>query len=166
MFVLCRSDACIRRSQSFPDTIEKMEAFWAHYAETQFAFEPQNRALTNAMLKWSKTILPRALGPFFRKMLLSLIDPRIVVACGVKVPFAPMRWAAHITMRQMGRRDPTPDGAPNGTELFAPVCIRMVMRSASWVRICRPHRPSQIRLRNCCGEYFMLRHGGWFETGS
>ncbi len=99
-----------------PGTIAEMKRFWSDYLDAQAHFEPQNRSLADAVLQWYKALVPKPLQSLFIAMLIADADPRIIRACGLKVPPKIFKTLAGIFMRQMGKQDPIPDNAPNRLE--------------------------------------------------
>jgi hypothetical protein len=93
-----------------PDTIAQMRQLVSDYFDTQLDFEPQNKKMAKAALHWHTRQAPKPLRPLFRIILLSVIDPRVVRACGLAVPGKAFRLVANAAMKLMGRRDPIPDG--------------------------------------------------------
>jgi uncharacterized protein (DUF2236 family) len=96
-----------------PDSFAEVDALFEHYLETEVRFEPQNQRLANVLLDWFAGLAPAPVRPLFRRLLLADLDPRIVRACGLKVPPAPARWAARAMLKGAGRQDPLPDDAPD-----------------------------------------------------
>jgi len=96
-----------------PPTLGEIRDFWENYLDTQLAFEPQNRRLAEAALAWHEALAPRPLRPLFRQVLLATLDPRVVRACGFRVPSRLVRCGAHAFMRRLGQRDPIADDAPD-----------------------------------------------------
>jgi hypothetical protein len=120
-----------------PDTIAQMRQLVSDYFDTQLDFEPQNTKMAKVALHWYAGLAPKPLRPLLRTILLSVIDPRVVRACGLAVPGKTARLVANVAMKVMGRRDPIPDGEgpdemadlarlayPNGYDIgmLGPVC--------------------------------------------
>ena len=102
--------------RSLPSTVAEMRSFWNHYLDTQLAYAPQNERLARVALEWYLTLFPLPLRPLFRRVLLANVDERILRACGMRKPSSPMQWASNTMMKLLGRRDPLPDGTPDGLE--------------------------------------------------
>lgn len=102
--------------EPLPGSIAEVKVYFSHYLDTQLRFEPQNERLAKVLIDWIGGLAPPALAPLFRAMFVADLDPRIARACGLKVASAPTRWAAQAALRHMGRKDPVPDGLPNGFE--------------------------------------------------
>lgn len=99
-----------------PGSVPEMRAFFERYLDTELAFEPQNRRMSDVFIGWFRKLLPAPLRPLTAPFLLSHLDHRIAKACGLSIPAGPVRSLAHSAMRRVGRRDPIPDGAPNKLE--------------------------------------------------
>ena len=99
-----------------PETIAEMRQYWSDYLDDQARYEPQNQRLAETTLHYFVKLFPGWMGPLARLILLGNLDPRITRACGLRVPSGPERWLAHVILKQMGKRDPIPDGAPDGLE--------------------------------------------------
>jgi hypothetical protein len=76
------------------------------YMDTQLAYEPQNERLARVALKWYGDLAPPPLRPLLRAILLSVLDPRVVRACGLRAPSRPARCAAELSLKFLGRRAP------------------------------------------------------------
>jgi len=96
-----------------PKTEAEMRDFIDNYFETQLWYEPQNQEMAEATLDWYCALAPKHLRGLLRRMLLSTIDPRVVRACGLKVPNALDRGIAHLAMKRLQAKDPLPDGQPD-----------------------------------------------------
>ena len=99
--------------KALPKTEGEMRDFVDNYFETQLWFEPQNQKMAEKTLDWYCALAPSHLRGLFRRMLLSTLDPRVVRACGIKVPNAFDRSIAHLAMKRLAARDPLPDGQPD-----------------------------------------------------
>jgi hypothetical protein len=99
-----------------PDSLSAMQQLWSNYLDTELRFEPQNLRLARALIAHFSALAPKPLRRVLPMLLLGTLDPRVTRACGLRVPSAPMVWAAHHFMRWQGRRDPVPDGAPDSME--------------------------------------------------
>jgi hypothetical protein len=66
--------------------------------------------MAKVALHWYASQAPQPLRPLLRTILLSVIDPRVVRACGLAVPGRVSRLVADVAMKLLGRRDPIPDG--------------------------------------------------------
>ncbi|WP_297492572.1 oxygenase MpaB family protein [Acidocella sp.] len=96
-----------------PDTVAGVQKFWSDYLDKEAAFEPQNRRLTDAVIKWYEGLVPKPLRRLFITILLADADPRVIRACGLRVPPRIFKSLAGMLMRRMGQKDPIPDNAPN-----------------------------------------------------
>jgi hypothetical protein len=97
-----------------PDTLEGMRAVWEHYLDTHAVYEPQNEVLAKALMKYVPTMMPAPVRPLVGPVLLPQVDPRILRACGLRPPSNLARRLSTAALRGLGRRDPVPDGAPDG----------------------------------------------------
>jgi hypothetical protein len=98
--------------KALPDTLEEMRLVWENYMDTELAFEPQNARLTKAFLDFVPTTFPAALRPLANPVLTAQVDPRILRACGLRVPSAARKRFSTAVLRAIGRRDPVPDPTP------------------------------------------------------
>ncbi|MBB2940781.1 uncharacterized protein (DUF2236 family) [Actinoplanes lutulentus] len=89
-----------------PPSLSAMREFWEHYLDTQTAYEPQNRRLTDAFMNYLVTLLPRPLRPMIRPILLAQVDPRVLRACGLRSPSATRRRLSGAVMGTVGRAGP------------------------------------------------------------
>jgi len=96
-----------------PATIPEMQRFWSDYLDANARFEPQNRRLAEATLAFFLSLFPGRMRPLAKVLLLGQLDARVLKACGFRARTAPERWLAGAMLRQMGRKDPVPDGAPD-----------------------------------------------------
>ena len=99
-----------------PKTEADMREFVDHYFDTQLSFEPQNKEMADAALRWFVDLAPPNLQGIMRRILICTLDPRVVKACGLPAPSAVDRAIAHIAMKMLGNKDPIPDGAPDMLE--------------------------------------------------
>jgi hypothetical protein len=106
--------------KQIPDTIEEMARFWEEYLDTQLAFEPQNKELADALLRFTPNIVPAPMRPFINGLMTAQVDPRILEACGLPIPSRARKSVSHAFFRAMGKADPRPDPAP-GTEPTDPL---------------------------------------------
>ena len=60
---------------------------------------------------WYADLGPAIVRPFLRTLFLSVVDPRVVRACGIKPPGILGRTISRWVMKYLGRRDPVPDGS-------------------------------------------------------
>jgi hypothetical protein len=97
-----------------PSTVTGMRELWNRYVAEQLAFEAQNLRLAEALLRYVAKLMPLPLRPIVEPLLLAQVDPRIVRACGLSVPGAAMRRFSSMALRLLGKRDPVPDGQPDG----------------------------------------------------
>jgi hypothetical protein len=97
-----------------PASLPLVEHFYSGYLDTELRYESQNRRLAKILLNWFCGLAPALVRPLLPAMMLSNLDPRIVKACGMKMPSKLTVRVAHRIMKQLGRRDPLPDNAPNG----------------------------------------------------
>jgi hypothetical protein len=96
-----------------PATLGEMRAVWEHYMDTQLALEPQNERLTKAFLDFIPTMFPMPLlRPLAIPVLTAQVDPRILRACGLRVPSAARKRFSTAVLRALGKRDPVPDMGP------------------------------------------------------
>jgi ER-bound oxygenase mpaB/B'/Rubber oxygenase, catalytic domain len=102
-----------------PLSLAEMRAFWEHYVDTELGFEPHNRAMADAMLVYIAGRIAPSLRRVTTPLLLAQIDPRILSACGFKPPSHLLRSLSSAVFTLMGRRDPVPDGAPDGLMTLA-----------------------------------------------
>ena len=102
--------------RALPATREAMQQYWSDYLDQQLSFEPQNQRMAKVALNWYLTLFPVPLRPFFRQVLLANVDARILCACGMKSPGVVMQWVSTQLMNALGKRDPLPDGEPDGLE--------------------------------------------------
>lgn len=99
--------------KALPKTEEEMRDFVENYFETQLGYEPQNQEMAEKTLEWYVELAPRAIRGLFRNILLSTLDPRVVRACGLKLPGPVDRAIAHVALKTLARKDPVPDGRPD-----------------------------------------------------
>jgi ER-bound oxygenase mpaB/B'/Rubber oxygenase, catalytic domain len=97
-----------------PSTLAGMHDFWNQYVDQQLAFESQNLRLARVLLQYVARLMPAWLRPCVRPTLLAQVDPRIVRACGLDVPSKIVKRFSTAAFRLLGRRDPVPDGGPDG----------------------------------------------------
>ncbi len=102
-----------------PDTLAGIKQFWSDYLDREASFEPQNRRLAQAVIKWYERMAPKAIRRLFILLLLADADPRIIRACGLPVPPKIFKILAGLIMRRTGKKDPVPDNAPNHVEALA-----------------------------------------------
>ncbi|ROQ04629.1 uncharacterized protein DUF2236 [Rathayibacter sp. PhB93] len=93
-----------------PETIAEMEDFYEHYLDTQLAFEPQNKELTDAVLGLVPQFVPAPMRPFINPILTAQIDPRILRACGLPAPSRLRKKISTSLLRAIAKADPIPDG--------------------------------------------------------
>jgi hypothetical protein len=101
----------------YPESFYDQVALRDRYIDEHCGFEPQNRKLTDLLIRFYADQLPRPLRPFVGPFFRSIFDPRIVRACGYEVPRGAAALRAAMTL--IGRRDPIPDGRPNGLAALA-----------------------------------------------
>lgn len=104
--------------RELPATLDGMRAFWNTYLDEQTAFEPQNRVLARAFLRYLATLLPAPLRPLLGPVLLPQVDPRVLRACGLRVPSAAHRRISDVVLRAVGRTGPMPDPDPAKPNVF------------------------------------------------
>lgn len=95
--------------QPIPDTIQRVRAFWEEYLDTELAFEPQNKELSDALLKFIPTLVPAVLRPVINAIVTAQVDPRVLKACGLPVPSRARKAFSSSVMRAIGKSDPKPD---------------------------------------------------------
>lgn len=102
-----------------PETLDEMATFRDRYLDEQATFEPQNKRLAEAFMKYLTGLLPRPLRPAANAILLAQLDPRVLHACGLTAPSARRKRVSDAVMRTIGRTgpaaDPTP-GKPSGVD--------------------------------------------------
>lgn len=96
-----------------PATLTGMRELWDRYVAEQLAFEAQNLRLAEVLLRYVAKLIPLP-RPIVEPLLLAQVDPRIIRACGLCVPGAAMRRFSSMAFRLLGKRDPVPDGQPDG----------------------------------------------------
>ena len=100
--------------QPMPDTIEGARAFWENYNDTELAFEPQNKELTDALLAFMPTLVPKAMRGIINPIVTAQVDPRILEACGIPKPSRARRWMSNTMLKAMAKADPKPDVEGSG----------------------------------------------------
>jgi hypothetical protein len=103
-------------TKDLASSIPELKTFFSHYLDTQLNFEPQNEKLARVLIRWYGEQVPGPFRGIFRTLLVADLDPRIIRACGLRQPFKLMKLLAQALMRRTGRKDPVPDGVPNGLE--------------------------------------------------
>jgi ER-bound oxygenase mpaB/B'/Rubber oxygenase, catalytic domain len=99
-----------------PATFAAMRLLHERYLNEELTFEPQNLRMTDVMIGFIKLRFPPLLRPIAAPMLLAQVDPRILRACGKRVPGALTKWLSLMLFRALGRQGPIPDGAPDGLQ--------------------------------------------------
>lgn len=92
-----------------PDTVAGIQEFWEHYVDTQMAFEPQNKALSVALMKFMPTLVPAPLKRIINPIVFAQVDPRILRACGLPLPSRLLKAVSTLFVKAMGKSDPKPD---------------------------------------------------------
>lgn len=95
--------------ESLPGTIAEVRAFWEDYLDHDLAFEPQNKQLADALLRFMPTLVPTPLKPVINAIVTAQVDPRVLRACGLPVPSRRRVAMSSAVMRAIGRSDPKPD---------------------------------------------------------
>ncbi|WP_072801612.1 oxygenase MpaB family protein [Rhodococcoides yunnanense] len=98
-----------------PDTMDGVRAFWNHYLDTQATFEPQNKALTDALMTFMPTLVPGPLKRIINPILTAQVDPRILRACGLPVPSRLRKGLSTAFVKSLGKSDPKPDSYTSTT---------------------------------------------------
>ncbi len=99
-----------------PPTYVQTKAFYDDYVERCVRYDPQNERLGRVLAQWLGTLAPAPIRSLYRTILLAQLDDRIARACGIRPASRAVKWLAHAMLRRMARKDPVPDGAPNGLE--------------------------------------------------
>jgi hypothetical protein len=99
-----------------PASITELKQFFSDYLDRSVFFEPQNRKLGQVLLNWYGERVPWPLRSLFQKLLIADLDPRITRACGLPKPSKVMQRLTRVMLRLLGRKDPVPDGGPNGLQ--------------------------------------------------
>ncbi|MBF4585679.1 oxygenase MpaB family protein [Curtobacterium sp. VKM Ac-2887] len=97
--------------QPIPETVEGVRAFWEAYLDTELAYEPQNKELSEALLAFIPTLVPRALRPVINSIVTAQVDERVLRACGLKAPSRRRKTISSMVLGAIGRSDPKPDRA-------------------------------------------------------
>lgn len=98
--------------QPLPDSIGEMWTYWNAYLDEQARFEPQNRVLTKAFLRYLPTMFPRGMGRIGTSLILAQVDARILAACGLKEPSRLRRALSDLLLTRIGATGPGPDPIP------------------------------------------------------
>lgn len=69
-----------------PGSTNEMKRYLSAYFDTQLYFEPQNLRMAKVALDWYVGLAPLLARPLVRKIMLGVLDPRVVRACGLPVP--------------------------------------------------------------------------------
>jgi hypothetical protein len=93
-----------------PGSMIEMKQYLSEYFDTQLYFEPQNLRMAKVALDWYVGLAPLLARKLVRKIMLGVLDPRVVRACGLPVPGKISRLICDAAMRMLGRRDPIQDG--------------------------------------------------------
>lgn len=96
-----------------PATIDEMRAYWDAYLDDQAKFTPDNKRLTDAFLNYLPSLFPRPIAPLITRVFLAQVDPRVLVACGLRRPGRLMRAVSNAILRQMGKRASSAAGGPD-----------------------------------------------------
>lgn len=99
-----------------PASEPEMRAFVDHYFDTHMYYEPQNREMAEKALAWFVALAPRRAQPLMRRMLLSVVDDRVLRACGMEPLSRIDKTIGHLGLKFMARQDPIPDNAPDQFE--------------------------------------------------
>lgn len=98
--------------RALPPTLAEMRDFRNRYLDEQTAFEPQNRVLAMAFLRYLASLLPAPLRPLLGPVLLPQVDPRVLRACGLRVPSPARKRVSGAVLRAIGRIGPMSDPDP------------------------------------------------------
>jgi hypothetical protein len=100
----------------FLDTFEKQQTYYDHYLNTMLHFEHQNRTLSDQLIAYFTKIAPEPILKLMPGIFFSIVDTRIVKACGYDLP--PVETVAKMrsAMKEFGRNDPVGDDVPNPLE--------------------------------------------------
>jgi hypothetical protein len=99
-----------------PSTLAQMHQLHDRYLNEELALEPQNRRMADVLIRHIKTLFPAPLRPIVGSLLLAQVDPRVLRACGKRVPGTLTRRLSSVFFRLLGRQGPLHDGAPNGLQ--------------------------------------------------
>jgi hypothetical protein len=99
--------------------MNEVRAFWENYLDTELAYEPQNRELSDAILKFIPSLVPAVMRSIINPIVTAQVDPRVLKACGLPVPSRARKRISSAVMRALGNSDPKPDradGAPSPSD--------------------------------------------------